>query len=294
MIRTGSVSILILSLIILAMVTMSTGCARPEPAKEYPLTGQIVGIKRDTKQLTVKHEDIPGLMPAMIMSFEVADAAEIDRRAVGELITATLVVQDFKTELKDIKVTGTAPVERAITRNSTTPVLEAGDTVPDAEFTDQDGRTRRMAEFQGGGMLLTFIYTRCPLPDFCPRLERNFRDAQARIAANDALKGKVRLVAVTFDPQHDTPAVLQKRAKDLGADPAVWTYLTGDLEAIEDFAARFGVTIIRNPDDEKDISHNLRTAIVAPDGKLLDVLSGSDWSAEEALAVLRQPSGKTN
>jgi protein SCO1/2 len=276
--------ILILSLIFAA------GCARQEPAKEYPITGQIVGIKRDAKQLTVKHEDIPGLMPGMIMSFDVVDPGEIDRRAVGELITATLVVQEYDTRLKDITVTGKAPVDAAITRNSTTPVLEAGETVPDAEFTDQDGRPRRFSEFRGSGVVLTFIYTRCPLPDFCPRLERNLRDAQDRLAKDARLRENVRLVAVTFDPRYDTPAVLKKRATDIGVDPAVWTYLTGDSDKIEEFAARFGVTIIRNPADEKDIRHNLRTALLAPDGTVVDVLSGSDWKAEDALASLERAS----
>lgn len=276
--------ILILSLIFAA------GCARQEPAKEYPIKGQIVGIKRDAKQLTVKHEDIPGLMPGMIMSFDVVDPGEIDRRAVGELITATLVVQEYETRLRDITVTGKAPVEAAITRNSTTPVLEAGEPVPDAVFTDQDGRPRRISEFRGSGLVLTFIYTRCPLPDFCPRLERNLRDAQDRIATDARLRGNVRLVAVTFDPGHDTPAVLKKRATDIGVDPVVWTYLTGDADAIEEFAARFGVTIIRNPGDEQDIRHNLRTALVAPDGTLVDVISGSDWKAEDALASLERAS----
>jgi protein SCO1/2 len=181
-----------------------------------------------------------------------------------------------------------------VARQVANPVLESGEAVGDAEFTDQDGRARRLSEWGGRRILLTFIYTRCPLPDFCPRLERNFRDVQSRVASDPALKDTVRLLAVTFDPGHDTPAVLKKRAADLGADPAIWTYLTGDREAIEGFAARFGVAIIRNPADDKDITHNLRTAVIAADGTLVETLSGSDWNAETALAALRQTSAKSN
>jgi protein SCO1/2 len=280
--------------LLLLILVIAAGCRQPAAPREYPLQGQIVGIDRESGQLTVKHEDVPGLMPAMIMSFEVADRGEIDRRALGELITATLVLGDSSSHLKDIKVTGRASVDQAVARQVATPMLEAGDPVADAEFTDQDGRARRLSEWRGRRLLVTFIYTRCPLPDFCPRLERNLRDVQSRVASDPALKDQVRLLAVTFDPRHDTPAVLKKRAAELGADPSIWTYLTGDLESIERFAARFGVTIIRNPADDKDITHNLRTAIIAADGTLVEILSGSSWNAEEALTAVRQASAKTN
>jgi protein SCO1/2 len=270
---------------------MTGGCR--QAAKEYPLKGQIVGIDKDSRQLTVKHEDIEGFMPGMVMSFDVADPAQIDERATGELITATLVVQDFEAMLKDIKVTGRAPVDTA-SRQAATPHLEPGQPVPDAEFVDQDGRRRRFSEWRGRRVLVTFIYTRCPLPDFCPRIERNLRDVQELVRREASLRDRVSLVAVTFDPRHDTPPVLKERARAIGADTSVWTYLTGEVETIEEFAARFGVAIIRNPENAADITHNLRTAVIADDGTLVQVLNGSDWTAQDALSALDPARASTN
>lgn len=268
------------------ILTIAAACRQPEPAKEYPLTGQIVGINRDTRQLTVKHEDIKGLMPAMIMSFDVADPAEIDRRSVGELVTATLVVQDFSSKLKDITVTGRAPVDRAVERHATTPVLQEGDAVPDAAFVDQDGRPRRLSEWRGSVAVLTFIYTRCPLPDFCPRMERNFLALQKSLQ-KEGMSERARLFAVSFDPKYDTPGVLKTHAAAIGADPHMWRFFTGDIDALERFAAQFGVSIIRNPSDERDITHNLRTAVIAPDGRIAAIFSGNGWTADEALDRVR-------
>lgn len=264
------------------ILTIAAACRQQEPAKEYRLTGQIVGINRDTRQLTVKHEDIKGLMPGMIMSFDVADPVEIDRRSVGELVTATLVVQDFSSKLKDITVTGRAPVDRAVERHATIPVLREGDAVPDAALVDQDGRPRRLSEWRGSVAVLTFIYTRCPLPDFCPRMERNFLALQKSLQ-KEGMGERARLLAVSFDPKYDTPGVLKAHAAAIGADPHMWRFFTGDLDALERFAAQFGVSIIRSPSDERDITHNLRTAVIAPDGRIAAIFSGNGWTADETL-----------
>ncbi len=275
-------------LIALALIlTIAPACRQQEPAKEYPLEGQIVGINRETRQVTVKHEDIKGLMPGMVMSFDVADAADIDRRSVGELITATLVVQDFSSKLKDIKVTGRRPVEPAIARQVTTTVLHEGDAIPDSAFTDEDGATRRLSEWRGSVAVLTFIYTRCPLPDFCPRMERNFLALQKTLQ-KEGMSERAVLIAVSFDPKYDTPEVLKKHAAAIGADPRMWKFLTGEVDALDRFAAQFGVSIIRNPSDERDITHNLRTAVIAPDGAIAEIFSGNSWTPDEVLATVKK------
>jgi protein SCO1 len=257
--------------------------------REYPLRGQIIAVNRETRQLTVRHEDIPGLMPGMVMSFTVADPADVDRHKPGELIAATLVVRESDSEIKDISVTGSAPIDAAVARSSTTPILAPGDLVPEGDFVDETGRPRHLSEWRGSPVLLTFVYTRCPLPDFCPRMERNFLAVQQRLH-DSGLAGRARLIAVSVDPAYDTPAVLRKHATAIGADPAVWHFLTGDPNTIERFAAQFGVSVIRNPADARDITHNLRTALVDPDGKLVEILSGSQWTPEEAFAAIRRVS----
>lgn len=251
------------------------------------MRGQIVAINRDSRQLTIKHEDIPGYMPGMVMSFTPADPGEIDRRKPGELVRATLVVRDLDSELKDITVTGTAPLDAQVARNASVPVLAPGDAVPEGDFLDQDGRERHLSQWRGSVVVLTFIYTRCPLPDFCPRMDRNFLALQKQLGAA-GLAEKVSLVSVSFDPSYDTPPVLKKHAAAIGADPANWRYLTGDVRTIERFAAQFGVSIIRNPGDARDITHNLRTAVIDPGGRLADVFSGNQWTVEDVLAAIRK------
>jgi protein SCO1/2 len=226
----------------------------------------------------------------MVMSFRVADPADVDRHKPGELVTATLVVRDLDSTIRDIVVTGSAPVDASLARSASTPVLAPGDIVPEGDFVDEAGRPRHLSEWRGSAVLLTFIYTRCPLPDFCPRMERNYLAIQQQLKES-GMAAHAQLVAVTFDPAYDTPEVLEKHATAIGADPSLWHYLTGDLTSIERFAAQFGVTIIRNPSDARDITHNLRTAIVDSTGKLVKVYTGNDWMPEQVLTDLRSVIG---
>jgi protein SCO1/2 len=272
--------VFILSFAIIATLRCGT------QAREYPLRGQILGVNQETRQLTIRHEDIPGYMPGMVMSFKLAKAEAIDRYKPGELITATLVVRDLDSEVKGITVTGSAPIDAASARGATTPLLAPGDLVPEGDFLDEHGRPRHLSEWRGSVVLLTFIYTRCPLPDFCPRMERQYLALQKQLK-DSGLAAHAKLVTVTFDPEYDTPAVLRRHATAIGSDPAVWRHLTGDLNAIERFAAQFGVSIIRNPADARDITHNLRTALIDADGKLVEIWSGIDWTADDALAAIR-------
>jgi protein SCO1/2 len=134
---------------------------------------------------------------------------------------------------------------------------------------------------------MTFIYTRCPLPTFCPLMDRHFAALQKTLKADPALKN-VKLVTISFDPTTDTPAVLKKHAKSLDADLARWTFLTGDRDDVDQFAARFGVSVSRALNDARDITHNLRTAVIGADGKLVKVYTGNDWSPEQVLADLKK------
>jgi protein SCO1/2 len=139
--------------------------------------------------------------------------------------------------------------------------------------------------------LVTFIYTRCPLPDFCPLMDSHFARLQQAILADPALRAKVRLVSISFDPDHDTPAVLKQHAATLKADPAIWTFLTGDRATVDRFAARLGVAVMR-PDGETSITHNLRTTLVGSDGRIAHIYSGSAWETAAVLTDLRSAAGE--
>jgi len=267
-------------------------CGRPPEQRSYALQGQIQSIDAARRLVVVKHEEIKGFMPAMTMPYEVQDANALDGLAPGDLVDSTLVVFSNGAHLTRIKKVGRAPLERPPAEapmpsaSSGFELLKPGEAVPDGAFVDQDGRKRTFGAFTGTPVVMTFIYTRCPLPTFCPLMDRHFASLQKTMKDDAGLKD-VRLVTVSFDPTTDTPPVLKAHAKALNADLKHWTFLTGDRDEVDQFAARFGVTVSRALNNPRDISHNLRTVIIGADGKLVKTYTGNDWSPEQVLTDLR-------
>ena len=271
---------------------LAPACGERSVERRYALHGQITALDPAHKQITVKHDEIKGFMPAMTMPYDVRETAALDGLAAGVLVDATLVVESNGAYLTNIKKVGQAPLEKppadaAPPASSGFELLKPGEPVPATTFVDQDGRKRRLADFKGSPLVVTFIYTRCPLPTFCPLMDRHFAAMQTPLKTDPALR-KAHLVTVSFDPVTDTPPVLKAHAKRLEADLSRWTFLTGDRDDIDQFAARFGVSVARALNDPRDITHNLRTAIVDGDGKLVKVYTGNDWSPEQVLADLKK------
>lgn len=269
------------------LIASLSSCRQTPDARQYQLRGQVLAVQPDKQQVTIRHEDIVGYMPGMTMNFLVARPELLNGRTPGELVTATLEVSDATGRLTAIERTGFQELP-ADTNAAAIPgnLLEAGDTVPDAAFIDQDNRRRSFAEWRGSVTLLTFIYTRCPLPSYCPLMDRHFAAIQQAIENDPAMRGKARLVSVSFDPQHDSPAVLTAHATRLNANPAIWTFLTGDRVTVDRFAANFGVGLIR-PDGTPEITHNLRTTLIGADGRVIRIYSGNEWSPAQAIQDLR-------
>jgi protein SCO1/2 len=279
------------AVILAAALSLSACRGAPPPApKQYELRGQILSLRPDVGEVQIKHDAIPGYMDAMTMSFGVKDPTLLQGRAPGDLVRGTLMVTDTDAWLSTLEKTGTAPLPAAAPETSApAPVvdlLEPGQPVPDVGFVDQDGRLWRPGTLAGKAYALTFIYTRCPLPTYCPLMNRNFRTAQQLVAARGALADRVRFVTVSFDPEFDTPAVLTQHATAIGADLRTWTFLTGNRTAVEAFAARFGVSVMREPDTPDTITHNLRTAVVGPAGTIARVYGGNEWTPAELVAAL--------
>jgi protein SCO1/2 len=276
----------------LTIVAFGAACGQAPAEHRYELNGQVLSIAADRLEATIKHQDIPNFMTGMTMPFKVRDAKELEGLKAGDLVTATLVVEENGAYITGVTRTGEAPLPQATAplASSGFELLKPGETVPATAFVDQDGRPRSLEAFKGSTVALTFIYTRCPIPTFCPMMDRNFLALQERITASPALKS-VRLVTVSFDPVTDTPAVLKAHARKLGADPAIWTFLTGDRDEIDRFAMRFGVSLSRNISDATDITHNLRTAIVDREGRLLKTYTGNAWTIEEILGDLEKSAG---
>jgi protein SCO1/2 len=275
--------------------TMATGC-KAESVRTYPLKGQILAIAAGTRpdgmrEVTVKHEDIPNFMPAMTMPYAVSRPASLDGLTPGDLITATLVNRGAEVHLTDLRKTGHADLPSGAHAVKILDVMNRGDEVPDDPLQDQTGTTRKLSDWRGRALAVTFVYTRCPLPDFCPLMDRRFGELQRAVAADARLRDRVHLVSVTFDPSRDTLAVIQAHARSRGADPQTWSYLTGPQAAIEHFTSRFGVSAIAGAEGPDTYTHNLRTAVVDRRGRLVTIYSGNEWGAEEMLADLRKASG---
>src|SRR5438128_580415 len=250
----------------LSVVLTAVACGgSPSTQRTYAVQGQVLAVAPDHQEATVNAEEIKGFMAAMAMPYKVKDPQLLSGIAPGDLINATLVVNSDGAFFSQVKKVGEAPLAKAATdappASSGFELLKAGEPVADGEFVDQNGRKRKFSAFKGSPLAITFIYTKCPLPDFCPLMDRNFAAVQQALETDPALK-KAHLVSISFDPVTDTPAVLKKHASELKADPARWTFLTGDRDEIDKFASRFGMTITRAPDDPVNITHNLRTAIV--------------------------------
>lgn len=271
-----------------AASTSSAAATSASAAKRYAVIGQILVVTPDKQTISIKHQDIVGYMPAMTMTFPVATPALMKDRVPGELITATLEVDDNGGRIVEVTHTGNAPLpDRSNVASLAEGVLEPGAEAPDSALIDENNKRRSFSEWQGQPTLLTFIYTRCPLPNFCPLMDRNFATIQRAAAADPALKGKFKLVSVSFDPEFDTPAVLKAHAAKLTADPAVWTFLTADRITVERFAAKFGVGVIREGSEPGDVTHNLRTVLIGADRKIVKIYPGSDWSTGAVLDDLR-------
>jgi protein SCO1 len=272
------------------LLPWSGGCRREPPGRRFPLTGQVLAVSADGLEITVRHDEVRGFMPAMVMPFKVRDRESTKGRLPGDLVKATLVVTDEQAWLEGLEKTGWAPFpETGPARTPAATLVKEGELVPDDALIDQDGRAFRLSSLRGAPVLLTFIYTRCPLPDFCPRMDRHFQVIQ-RAIKDGRLPAETRLVSVSFDPDYDTPAVLKEHAARVGADPRTWTFATAPAPQVEAFGARLGVSVIREADTAA-LTHNMRTAVVDARGRLVTVLDGNEWTPEQAIARMRQAAG---
>ena len=283
----------LLPLILLAALA-APACKReapPSAGQRYPLKGKVVDVDVTNRKVTIAHEDIPGFMPAMTMPFVVLEKEAALLRGVGpgDEITATLVAPDSRYWLEDLVVVKKGTPDP----NATPPPHEPhpDDAMPDVALVDQDGQPLRLADYHGKAVALTFVFTRCPLPDFCPLMMKKFQAAHAVLAQDAALAARTHLLTVSFDTKHDTPDVLRAFGKPFQktAPPFThWTLATGKDEAIR---ALGGALELDYVEESRSFTHNLRTAVLDPEGKLRRLFRGNDWRPEELVAELKAAAG---
>ena len=195
--------------ILLLLLGLSPAGCREAPRKEYDLKGKVVSVNSDRKQVTLEHEAIPGYMDAMTMPFNVKEDWALSALEPGQRVEATLVVQEDRSWIENIRISGTGSVDEPA---KTLPLPEPGDTVPDFGLLNQDNRPIHLHQYRGRPLLVTFIYTRCPLPDYCPLMSGNFAAIHYKLKSLPQSDRMPHLLTVSFDADHDTPSVLREYA----------------------------------------------------------------------------------
>lgn len=278
---------IVAALVVPAVILLFAGVARAQD-RRYQVEGMVLRVDPANRLFVVSHQEIKGLMSAMVMPFEVRDAAELRALAPGAVVEFTLVVGKDAGYASDIKVRRYRTAEQdpltarrlALLKRAAgrvTPPLAVGQPVPDFSLIDQRGTPVSFAALAAGKVVvLNFVYTRCALPQFCLRMANSFSVLQKRFArqyGRDLL-----LVTVTFDPERDTPDVMASYAARFGADPKMWRLLTGSVAEVRRVCALFGVDAFA---DEGLLSHSLHTAVVDRSGRLLANIEGNQFTPEQ-------------
>jgi protein SCO1 len=277
-----------LCLIALGAVLGVSGCGSQAPqARRFHLKGTVVQVDKSQNHLVVDHEEIPGFMGAMTMPYPIADPKDLDRLSPGDQITADVVASQSEIHLENIVVVkksdGKTPPPGVRLQPS-----DQGTQVPDFTLVNQDGKRIRLRQYRGKSVLLTFIYTRCPLPDYCPLMSHNFAEIDKALAKSPELYAKTHLLSISFDSQFDTPEILRKYARQFVSDRGPRTYEHWEFATIpaaekSDVTKFFDVFI---SEQEGQITHSMSTAIISPDGRVYKAYSSNDWKPADALTDL--------
>jgi protein SCO1/2 len=272
-----------------------SGSANSEPAgveKTFPLRGKV--ISTDATHVTLAHEAVPGFMEAMTMPYKLKDPSIVSELHPGDTITATIQVKQDEGGYHDALLDNIVVVAQA--RPDYKPakqyhVPQVGDDVPDFRLLNQSGKMIHLEQFRGKVLVATFIYTRCPLADYCPRMSHNFAEIDKTLATDPALYQKTHLLSISFDPAYDTPAVLRSyggaytgnytKEKFTHWDFAVPS--AKELEKVDEFFA-VGVT----PAEDKTLTHSLSTVVIGKDGKVAAWYPTNDWKPSEVVEAIKK------
>ena len=241
----------------------------------HEVTGLVLAVNGSGGEITVSHDPIPGFMDAMVMPFVAASAGDLKDVRPGDRIAFRLTVRGGQSTIGDVRILSAAPAEGSIN----TPALRSvpvGSALPPFTLTNQHGETISLESLRGKVVVAGFIYTRCPLPDYCPRVMTNLSALRDRFA--NRLGRDLVLLTVTFDPKYDTPQTLKEYGDRYGANVPGWHLLTGSADEIARVCAAFGVEYYP---DEGMITHTLQAAVVDREGRLAAAAEGRAYSARQ-------------
>lgn len=282
---------------LLSVAAMVAGChsatntAVKQPAG-YFVRGQIEGTDAKAGTVVLRHEAITGLMPAMTMEYRLANPTEISELHAGDRITATMLADKGPDGPTNLRLTGLDVIAQA--RADYKPAVqyhvpEVGEDVPDFSLLNQSDQTIDMKKFRGRVVAMTFVYTRCPVADYCVRMSRNFADMDKALAADPKLYAKTHLLTVSFDPLYDTPKVLRSyggayTGRYTREDFAHWDFAAPSEAELPKMEQWFDLGVTGG---NGTLQHSLATTIIGPDGKVLAFYPTNEWTVDEALKVIR-------
>lgn len=262
--------------------------AAPGTNEVHELRGVLRAIAPDHRTARIQHEAVPGYMPAMTMSFNVADTNELAGLAPGVTVTFTLTTTADSHSISHLRkvAAATAAAAAAPAKVTVDPPheLKEGDLLPDADLTGEDGKTVRFSDFRGRALALTFFFTRCPLPEFCPRMSTGFAEARAKMRTPQA-PGNWEFLSISFDPDFDTPAMLAGYAAGYrGGDADRWKFAAAPRPALRVIGPLLDLTVQREKDG--GITHNLRTVVLDTKGRIFRQFDGNSWTPAELAAAM--------
>jgi protein SCO1/2 len=297
--RTLLSCLLFSSALLLAMGCRPSAPAPGTPAnlaeKSFPVRGKVIAT--DATHVTLEHDAVPGFMDAMTMAYKLVDPSGVSELHPGDRIAATIVVDQDAAGFKNPRldhVVITAQAKPDYVPKVQYHVPAQGDVVPEFKLRNQGGRTIDLGQFKGRVLLATFIFTRCQMVDFCPRMSTNFAEIDKALAADPVLYAKTHLLSISFDPTYDTPAVLKKYgaaytgrfAKETFAHWDFAAPAEKDLPAITQY---FDVGV--QPGDPQTMTHSLSTVVIGRDGKVVAFYPTNDWKPADVVAAVRLAAG---
>lgn len=277
---------LVLALLVTLPLTACRGTTQTQ-VRRYHLKGTVVQVDKAQKHLVVNHEEIPGFMGAMTMPYPVVDAQTLEKLSPGDQITADVVVTPNEIHLENVVVVKKSDGKASPAGAQLQP-SDQNAPVPDFALVNQDGKRVRLANYRGKSVLLTFIYTRCPLPDYCPLMTHNFAELEKNIEKSPGFYAKTHLLSISFDSQYDTPKVLRNYARAFVMDRGEetfehWEFATIPAAEKKDVTTFFDVFVMQ---EQGQITHSMSTAIISPDGRIYKAYNGNDWKPADVLADL--------
>jgi len=255
--------------VVVAFVVSTAACAA-----HHATTGLVLRVDQPGATVTISHDAFPGYMDAMAMPFDLKGHARTAKLTPGDRVRFRLSVKGGRSWVDRVEVVSAAPVDTGLQNTPAVPVLvPIGTAMPDFELTDQAGMPIALSVLKGKVVAVTFIYSRCPLPDYCPRMIENFKVVRDRFA--DRMNRDLIFLTISFDPRYDTPEVLAKYAASQRAGGPGWHFLTGAPAKIERVCNTFGIQYWA---EEGLITHSLQTAVIGRDGRLAATVEGKDFT----------------